>query len=176
MKQYLLALGLMILAFQLPVQAQQQEESAGEAANEVQPSQKDIFERIFGFSLPEAFNPVWYETIYHWLGTPYRYAGRSLHGIDCSNFVNAIYQSIYGFIAGTNSVDQYTRSQRVSRDELQEGDLVFFKINGKRISHVGIYLGNNRFVHSSRSRGVIISDLTHPYFQKRYAGAGRFHF
>lgn len=135
--------------------------------------EKSYFEQIFGFQLSDAFNPSWYECIYYWLGTPYRYAGRSLKGIDCSNFVNEVYKSVFGFMAGTNSAEQYARSHRVGKEELKEGDLVFFKINKKRISHVGIYLGNDRFVHSSRSKGVIVSDLKHPYYKTRFAGAGR---
>lgn len=135
--------------------------------------EKSYFEQIFGFQFSDAFNPSWYESIYHWLGTPYRYAGRSLKGIDCSNFVNEVYKSVMGFMAGTNSAEQYARSQRISKEELKEGDLVFFKINKKRISHVGIYLGNDRFAHSSRSKGVIVSDLKHPYYKSRFAGAGR---
>lgn len=135
--------------------------------------EKSYFEQVFGFQFSDAFNPSWYESIYHWLGTPYRYAGKSLKGIDCSNFVNEVYKSVMGFVAGTNSAEQYARSQRISKEELKEGDLVFFKINKKRISHVGIYLGNDRFAHSSRSKGVIVSDLKHPYYKTRYAGAGR---
>lgn len=148
----------------LPAEMQPAEETA---------LQKSYFEQIFGFQFSDAFNPSWYENIYHWLGTPYRYAGKSLKGIDCSNFVNEIYKSVFGFVAGTNSLEQYARSQRITKDELKEGDLVFFKINKKRISHVGIYLGNDRFAHSSRSKGVIVSDLKHPYYKTRFAGAGR---
>jgi lipoprotein Spr len=152
---------------------QQHIQSCEDLPVEEQALKKSYFEQIFGFQFSDAFNLQWYESIYHWLGTPYRYAGKSLKGIDCSNFVNEVYKSVFGFIAGTNSAEQYSRTLRVSKNDLQEGDLVFFKINKNRISHVGIYLGNNRFVHSSRSKGVVISDLNHPYFKSRYAGAGR---
>lgn len=135
--------------------------------------EKSYFEQIFGFPFTDAFNPSWYESIYHWLGTPYRYAGKSLKGIDCSNFVNEVYKSVFGFIAGGNSAEQFARTLRVNKAELKEGDLVFFKINKNRISHVGIYLGNDRFAHSSRSKGVIVSNLKHPYYKTRFAGAGR---
>jgi lipoprotein Spr len=167
------AVVLFFFLFSFSVYAQEQVQQAEAPSAEEQTLQKSYFEQIFGFPFSDAFNPSWYESIYHWLGTPYRYAGKNLKGIDCSNFVNEVYKSVMGFMAGTNSAEQYARSQRINKEELKEGDLVFFKINRKRISHVGIYLGNDRFAHSSRSKGVIISDLKHPYYKTRFAGAGR---
>ncbi|MCC6384064.1 MAG: C40 family peptidase [Bacteroidia bacterium] len=137
---------------------------------------KEYFEQLLGFQPGHIFSPELYEIIIQWLGTPYRYAGKTLHGIDCSNFVNEIFKSACGYFLGGNSAEQFAQTKRVKKDELDEGDLVFFKINKKRISHVGIYLGNNKFVHSSRSRGVIISDLNSAYYKARYAGSGRLQF
>jgi cell wall-associated NlpC family hydrolase len=69
--------------------------------------------------------------------------------------------------------EQYADTRRIKKSQLQEGDLVFFKTRGKSISHVGIYLRNNKFIHASTSSGVMISDLNEDYFDARYAGAGR---
>lgn len=139
----------------------------------IKENEHGYFSQIFGFELPGLFNSELYDTIYNWLGTPYRYAGKTLKGIDCSGFVNSVYQNVYGFLSGGNSRDLFKVSKKIKRDELQEGDLVFFRTRKKQISHVGIYLGKNKFVHSSRSNGVIISDLSDPYYKKYFAGAGR---
>jgi lipoprotein Spr len=64
-------------------------------------------------------------------------------------------------------------STPVSREELKEGDLVFFKINSRSITHVGIYLGNNRFAHASSSRGVVLSNLDEPYYKRYFYKGGR---
>ncbi|MNL77694.1 Peptidoglycan endopeptidase LytF precursor [compost metagenome] len=70
---------------------------------------------------------------------------------------------------------QYMMTKRIyEKEDLKEGDLVFFSIHTKRISHVGVYLGNGMFVHASSSRGVMISDLDQAYWTRFYAGAGRY--
>lgn len=122
---------------------------------------------------PES-NLMLYDTLENWLGTPYRYSGNCRKGIDCSGFVNVLYDRVFGIYLGArNSAEIYDRVQRVDRGELKEGDLVFFRIYKRRISHVGLYLGDNKFAHASTSRGVIISDLDEPYYHKYFAGAGR---
>ncbi len=135
--------------------------------------QSGFFTQVFHFPLPDVFNPRLYDVIYEWLGTPYRYAGKSISGIDCSGLVQKIYEKVYGLMAHGNSRILYNDSKRVAKKELAEGDLVFFRTRRNNISHVGIYLGENKFVHSSRTNGVIISDLTQPYYKKYFAGAGR---
>ncbi|QEH42094.1 C40 family peptidase [Chitinophaga sp. XS-30] len=110
-----------------------------------------------------------------WWGAPYRLGGNSKTGIDCSNFVNTLLGAVFQMSIAGNSIQLYNKVKRLrNRNELQLGDLVFFAINrSKRISHVGIYLENDRFVHASSSSGVVISDLKEPYWKRYYAGAGR---
>ena len=134
---------------------------------------KGYFTQVFGFEVPDIFNPSLYDTISEWLGTPYCYSGKNEKGIDCSGFVNMIYRSVYGILLNENSAELYKSSHRLSIKKLREGDLVFFKINHRKVSHVGLYLGEHKFAHSSTSSGVIISDLDEPYYKKHYAGGGR---
>ena len=107
-----------------------------------------------------------------WFGIPYRYGGSTRKGIDCSAFACQLMSSVYAVSMPRTSRDQYDNCQRISKKNLHEGDLVFFNTTG-RISHVGVYIGNNKFAHASTSSGVTISDLDDYYFLKRYAGAGR---
>lgn len=113
------------------------------------------------------------DEISKWFGSPYRMGGCSKGGVDCSCFVKTIYEDVYGIELKRDSRSMYQRSHRVGKNDLQEGDLIYFKIRGRRISHVGIYLGNNKFVHSSRKHGVVIDSLNHPYYQKRFVSGGR---
>jgi cell wall-associated NlpC family hydrolase len=108
-----------------------------------------------------------------WYGTRYRLGGNDKSGIDCSAFVQSYFTTIYGLGIARTCREQYGVARRIKKTQLQEGDLVFFKTRGKSISHVGVYLRNNKFIHASTSSGVMISDLADEYFSKRYAGAGR---
>ena len=112
------------------------------------------------------------EHVDEWYGTRYRMGGTSKSGIDCSAFVQAVYQSTFTLLLPRTAREQYRASRIISATELKEGDLVFFNTTGG-ISHVGIYLRNNKFVHASSSQGVTVSDLFDPYYLKRYIGAGR---
>jgi len=114
-----------------------------------------------------------YSFIDGWMSTPYRMGGTSKSGIDCSAFSRTLVQNVYGTPLPRTSRAQYYESGRLSMGELEEGDLVFFNTGGAPISHVGVYLGNNYFVHSSCGKGVTISSLDDPYYHKHYRGAGR---
>jgi len=107
-----------------------------------------------------------------WYGTRYKMGGTTHSGIDCSAFVQAIYLSAFAVNLPRTARDQFRSARIISATELKEGDLVFFNTRGG-ISHVGIYLQNNKFVHASSTNGVKISDMFEPYYLKRYMGAGR---
>ncbi|TNE36411.1 NlpC/P60 family protein [bacterium] len=106
-----------------------------------------------------------------WLGTPYQYGGTSHSGIDCSGFVLNVYEDM-GYELPRTSQQQYGYTTKISSGEKQIGDLVFFR-RGSDIGHVGIYLGSNKMIHASTSRGVIIQDLNNEYLQRTFAGFGR---
>jgi hypothetical protein len=110
----------------------------------------------------------------NWRATPYRYGGRTAKGIDCSGFVNVLLGEVYDVQIPGGSATIYTKVQRIPKEELQEGDLVFFNIRKGRISHVGMYLSNDKFVHATVHGGVMISDLNEAYYKRYFAGAGRF--
>lgn len=122
----------------------------------------------------ELTNLSLYDFIDNWMGVRYRLGGNDTAGIDCSAFVQRLYEEVYSVNLVRTALEQFTFCKIIKdKKELKEGDLVFFRIRSKRISHVGIYLANDHFVHASRSSGVMISDLNSSYWKRYYAGAGR---
>lgn len=114
------------------------------------------------------------EKIDEWWGTPYVLGGSSKKGVDCSYFTLDIMNAIYQTSLKRTAAEQYEQSMKIDWSELREGDLLFFKTErGRSISHVGIYLANNKFAHASTSQGVTISDLTESYWQRRLYSLGR---
>lgn len=110
---------------------------------------------------------------HRYLGHPYRYGGSSSRGFDCSGFVLHVYRSA-GIHLPHSSRAQAAVGKPVPRNQLQPGDLVFFRTRGRHISHVGIYIGNGKFIHASSARGrVRIDSLDKGYYKQRYAGARR---
>ena len=107
------------------------------------------------------------------LDVPYRFGGTTLWGLDCSGFV----QKAFAFLnldLPRSAREQFREGAKVAKADLSPGDLVFFRTYAKYPSHVGIYLGDNRFVHASASeRKVTVDSLDKPYYVKRYIGAKR---
>lgn len=112
-----------------------------------------------------------FKIIDDWFGTKYRLGGTTKDGIDCSAFMQVLFTALYGVALPRTAREQYSFSKLVSRAEIRQGDLVFFNTVGG-VSHVGMYLQNNKFVHAS-SGGVTISDLYEDYWMKRFLGVGR---
>jgi hypothetical protein len=128
----------------------------------------------YGLHLGEINRPELLLLFEDWRATPYRYGGRTRNGIDCSGFVNVLLGRVYGLQIEGGSASIYSKVQHIPREELREGDLVFFNIRKGRISHVGLYLSNNKFIHATVRGGVMLSDLDEPYYKRYFAGAGRF--
>ncbi|MDB5249878.1 MAG: lipoprotein NlpC precursor [Segetibacter sp.] len=113
-------------------------------------------------------------TIDDWWGTNYCYGGSTKDCIDCSAFTHVVMQNVYKVNIPRTAQEQYNARQQINLEDLNEGDLVFFHTSGPEISHVGVYLQNNKFVHAATSGGVMVSDLNDTYWKPRYKGAGRY--
>jgi len=123
-------------------------------------------------SVEKLSNLVLYKNIDDWYGTRYRYGGKTVRGIDCSAFMQVISEFTFGWTLPRTAREQYLYMEGIRKEDLQEGDFVFFNTTGG-ISHVGMYLSNNKFIHSSSSQGVSIGDLNSQYWSKRFIGARR---
>jgi lipoprotein Spr len=121
-------------------------------------------ESIANFSL--------YNFIDDWWGTRYHYGGSDRSGIDCSAFTERLLLDVYGITVPRTAKDQFKICEKLATEDLVEGDLVFFNTRGG-VSHVGLYLGNNNFVHSSVNGGVTISSLTDAYYSRKFISGGR---
>ncbi|TSA30445.1 MAG: NlpC/P60 family protein [Ignavibacteriales bacterium] len=132
------------------------------------------FEKLKTFNV--ALTPrekVLFEVI-KYLETPYKYGGNTQKGMDCSAFTLQVYQNSLAIEIPRSASEQYSAGEKVSMDELKFGDLVFFNTTKRSFpGHVGIYLGENQFVHASRSIGVTVSSLEDAYYKKRFVGARR---
>ncbi|MEJ8801227.1 C40 family peptidase [Pontibacter sp. H249] len=138
------------------------------------PEAKEYFSKKLNmrFANPEAKDLV--ETVAQWVGTPYRYGRSSKKGTDCSGFVTSIYREVYGVNLRRSSHSMFQEVQRIKKDSIQTGDLVFFRRSPKQpVFHVGIYLKNGKFIHSATSGGVMVSSLKEPFYRNYYYAAGR---
>lgn len=127
---------------------------------------------LLNAEVDEIRNERLYQFIDDWYGTRYCMGGTSKTCIDCSGFVQTFFSAVYGVTVPRTSKEQYGFADKISSKKLKEGDLLFFNTRGG-VSHVGIYLMNNRFVHASTSAGVVISDMDEAYYSKRFISAGR---
>ena len=110
-----------------------------------------------------------------YLGVPYRYGGTSRKGIDCSGFVGAVHKEALGLSLPRTAHDIYTTATNVDNASLVPGNLVFFSASGSKISHVGIYMGEGKFIHAASAgpkTGVIVSKLSEGYWSRTYVGGG----
>ena len=128
---------------------------------------------ILGIAVGEGDNIQLYNAIAAWIGTPYRYGGTTKEGVDCSAFVGHIYKEVYGIQLHRVADDIRKDVSLITRSELSEGDVVFFTNSKGRVSHVGIYLKDGLFAHSSTSRGVIVSRLDDKYWSAHFYKGGK---
>jgi lipoprotein Spr len=107
------------------------------------------------------------------LGTPYVYGGTDADGMDCSAFTGRVYERSTAHRLARSAEEQFYEGESIPREELRFGDLVFFRTDGRRASHVGIYIEDDLFAHASTTSGVTISSMESSYYQQRYVGARR---
>ncbi len=112
-----------------------------------------------------------------WIGVKYKYGGNTKSGTDCSGMTGQIYKTVYNKSLSRSSADILTNNcTKIDKKKLREGDLVFFRTDGKKAktpNHVGIYLKDNKFIHASTSKGVIVSSMTQDYYVQNYIASGR---
>ncbi|MDP4268240.1 MAG: NlpC/P60 family protein [Bacteroidota bacterium] len=133
---------------------------------------QDKFEKS-GLTIENNDNLKLYNAISEWLGVPHKYGGCTKEGTDCSCFVKNIYEEVYKKALSRGSENIYKECKCIDINEINEGDLLFFKTDGPKINHVGIYLKQDKFVHASTSSGVTISNLKDKYYIKTFFSAGR---
>ena len=139
-------------------------------------SQREIhkYEEKLGISLPETSNIEFIKVIVPWLGSPYKYGGNSINGTDCSGFVSSIYSSFFKIELDRTSLLIFQNARKINKSEVKEGDLVFFKTDGKKVSHVGITITPNHFIHASSKKGVVVNSLNEPYYSKNFVAFGSY--
>lgn len=151
-------------------------ESAAKPTNSSNESLNSISKKL-GINVTSSDNIKLYREAASWVGTKYKYGGSSRNGVDCSGLTHLMYKSVYGKTLSRQSNLILTNDcKRISKSQLKEGDLIFFRTDGKKSSvpnHVGIYLKQNKFIHSSSSKGVVISDLTTDYYVKNWITGGK---
>jgi len=145
----------------------------GEPGEIVKP-QEDIatkYSKIMQVDKSAIQNGRLYAFVDQWIGTPYKFGGLDKDGVDCSGLAFLLEQEVYGVTIPRMTSKQINVIKREYEEDLKEGDLVFFDFDGKKFSHVGVYLQNGYIVHASSTKGVIIVPL-HGAIYKYFSRAG----
>lgn len=145
--------------------------------------QKQLIERkemqelstVLGVTISDASLLDFYREAADWLGTRYRRGGMSRKAVDCSGFTNIIYKNVFGKqLDRVSTAIAKNVKESVAKDDLLPGDMVFFSTFGKKyINHVGVYIGEGKFIHASIKYGVIVSSLAEGYYSKTWRKGGR---
>jgi len=133
---------------------------------------KERYAYLLNVKEKEIENEKLYRFIDSWIGVPYRIGGIDKKGVDCSGFIFLLEKEVFNKDLPRTARTMAEKIKRKYEQDLEEGDLVFFDFDGQKFSHVGFYLHNNKFVHASTSKGVIISDLKDPWYYKYLTRAG----
>ncbi|WP_233268879.1 C40 family peptidase [Mucilaginibacter lacusdianchii] len=132
----------------------------------------DKYAELMGVRNDEITNGRLYNFIEQWYATPYKFGGMDHDGVDCSGLTMLLEQQVYSINIPRMTSQQVNAIKRKYEDELQEGDLVFFDFDGKKFSHVGVYLQNGYIVHASSRKGVIVVRLRDPSMYKYFSRGG----
>jgi probable lipoprotein NlpC len=132
----------------------------------------DKYSAILGIDKSQIQNGRLYAFVEQWMGTPYKFGGEDKDGVDCSGLAQLLEQQVYGINIPRSTGEQISVIKRKYEEELVEGDLLFFDYDGKKFSHVAVYLQNGYYVHASSSKGVMITKLHDPYTYKYFSRCG----
>jgi len=130
------------------------------------------YEQKLGFKPKSDFNQKLYDLVIDWLGTPYKYGGCTKSGTDCSCFAFNVYKEVFNVTLPRSTTEIAKEAKSIQQKQLKPGDLIFFNTDGKKISHIGIHLQDDKFVHASTKRGVMISSMNEEYFKKTFKSYG----
>lgn len=166
-----LKIGQILLLPKLKIGMDEEAEELGDAEEvplaEGEKEEQEASTRLGKWNNQEERN-LFVRVVKTFLGVPYRLGGSTLKGIDCSAFVKKIYE-IFNIHLPRTTREQFCIGKWIEKDKLEEGDLVFFKTRRVTNAHVGIYIGENKFVHaSSRNKEVKVDNLDAPYFNSRF--------
>ena len=152
--------------------ANPQEVKEEKAQKESVPSKKPTWDE-YGITVTKDDDKELYEELEGWLGVPYKYAGHDKSGTDCSGLVMEVYLKVYEKKLHRNSAKMQEECEEIAKEELTEGDLVFFATGlTSKINHLGLYLKDDKFVHAG-SKGLVVSELGSEYYTKHFVSAGR---
>ena len=172
-RSILFSLGLLILScFYTSCKSKKIITDASKARPVLSGSIKERYASLLNVKEKELGNENLYRFIDNWIGVPHRTGGMDKKGVDCSGFTTLLEKEVYDRDLPRTARSMAEDVKRKYEQDLQEGDLVFFDFDGQKFSHVGVYLHNNKFVHASTSKGVIISDLKDPWYYKYFSRAG----
>lgn len=132
------------------------------------------YEKQLGFKPPHDFNKKLYDFIIEWLGTPYKYGGCTKSGTDCSCFVFNVYKEVFNKTLPRSTSAIASDCKTIKQNQLRQGDLIFFNTDGKKVSHIGLHLHADKFVHASTKKGVMISSMEEDYFKKTFKNYGSY--
>ena len=130
------------------------------------------YAQLLDLDVESVTNLILFKEIEKWWGTRYRYGGATNKGIDCSAYSATLVHNVFGLVLPRTAREQYANCIKLEKEEMLQGDLIFFNTRSG-ISHVGLYLGNGFFTHSSTSIGVTISNLSETYWSKKFVSGGR---
>ncbi len=136
-------------------------------------SGEKVMEQKLGLSTKEIHRERIYSFVNEWYGVPYKYGGCKKEGVDCSCFASILFSQVFNISLNRTAGEMFKAAEQIQANEAKQGDLFFFKINGDKITHVGVCLKNNFFVHASASKGVIINSIEEAYYKKYFFCAGR---
>ena len=141
----------------------------------IERKEMEEFSSLFGVTITDASLLDLYREASDWIGTRYRRGGSTRKGVDCSGFTGIIYKAVFGVkLDRVSGVIAKNVSESLEKEDLSPGDMVFFATRGrKNINHVGVYIGEGKFVHASISQGVIVSSLDEPYYSRSWRKGGR---
>ena len=133
----------------------------------------EAYSKKLGIKIDNKDDQKLIKSVSDWIGTPYLYAGSTKKGADCSGFVQQVYIEVYDKLLSRTADGMYDQSKKLKKEELKQGDLVFFKIETPKVGHVGIYLKDGYFAHASSARGVMVNHLDETYYKKYFYAGGK---